>query len=94
VSNSEVIKEHIVQEFLPDVSTADLANDYDLIANGVVDSLGLLRLIGWLETRFEIPIDDIEIAEKDFVTVDAICEFIEREARPSVSLADTAAKEG
>ncbi len=69
-------------------------NDYDLIANGVVDSLGLLRLIGWLETRFEIPIDDIEIAEKDFVTVDAICEFIEREARPSVSLADTAAKEG
>jgi acyl carrier protein len=94
VSNSEVIKEHIVQEFLPDVPTADLANDYDLIANGVVDSLGLLRLIGWLETRFEIPIDDIEIAEKDFVTVDAICEFIEREARPSVSLADTAAKEG
>lgn len=90
MSNSEVIKEHIVQEFLPDVSTADLADDYDLIANGVVDSLGLLRLIGWLETRFEIPIDDIEISEKDFVTVTAICGFIEREARPSLAGADTA----
>jgi len=79
-----VIKQYIVREFLPDVAAEELADDYDLIASGVVDSLSLLRLIDWLETEFEIPIDDIEISEKDFVTVAAICEFIDRESEPRV----------
>jgi acyl carrier protein len=83
VSNSDAIKEYIVSEFLPDVEVGDLADDYDLIASGVVDSLGLLRLVSWLETTFSIPVDDIEISEQDFVTVTAICQFIERESRPS-----------
>jgi acyl carrier protein len=82
VSNSEVVKEYIVSEFLPDVAASDLADDYDLIATGVIDSLGLLRLISWLETRFDIPVDDIDISEQDFVTVTAISQFIERTANP------------
>jgi acyl carrier protein len=85
VSNSSVVKQYIVHEFLPDVAAEDLADDYDLIASGVVDSLSLLRLIDWLQSEFEIPIDDIEISEKDFVTVAAICEFIARETRPRES---------
>ncbi len=81
MSNSDAIKNYIVREFVPDITADDLADDYDLIANGVVDSLGLLRLISWLETTYSIPVDDIEINEQDFVTVDAICEFIDRAAR-------------
>lgn len=80
MSYSDTIKSYIVREFVPDITTDDLADDYDLIANGVVDSLGLLRLISWLETTFSIPVDDIEINERDFVTVTAICEFIDRTA--------------
>lgn len=80
MGNSDTIKSFIVREFVPDITTDDLTDDYDLIANGVVDSLGLLRLISWLETAFSIPIDDIEINEQDFVTVTAICEFIDRAA--------------
>jgi acyl carrier protein len=92
VSNSDKIKEYIVGEFLPDVDAGEIADDYDLIASGVVDSLGLLRLIDWLQDEFEIPVDDIEISERDFVSVDAICEFIDREARPSVSVSDESTK--
>lgn len=80
MSNSDAIKDYIVREFVPDITADDLADDYDLIANGVVDSLGLVRLISWLETTYSIPVDDIEISEQDFVTVDAICRFIDREA--------------
>lgn len=83
MSNSDAIKEYIVREFVPDLAASDLADDYDLIANGVVDSLGLLRLVSWLETTYSIPVDDIEINEQDFVTVNAISEFIDRESRPS-----------
>jgi acyl carrier protein len=91
VSNSDVVKEYIVSEFLPDVSADDLTDDYELIATGVIDSLGVLRLIGWLETRFDIPVDDIDISELDFVTVNAISQFIERTAR---TVSDDVAKAG
>lgn len=74
------IKEFITTEFIPDIQVAQLDNDYDLIAGGVIDSINLLRVITWLGNRFDIPIDDVEIAEKNFASVTAICEFVDRAA--------------
>jgi acyl carrier protein len=78
MDNVQIVKQFIVDEFIPDVPVDDLEVDYDLIANGVIDSLGLLRVISWLENEYHIPIDDVEIAEHDFVTVTAIVSFVER----------------
>jgi acyl carrier protein len=76
MSHTRTIKQFVIDEFLPDVSGADLSNDYDLVATGVIDSLGLLKLIAWLEERFELPIDDIELDPDSFRTIDAIDAFI------------------
>ncbi len=67
----------IVANFLPDATVDQLGSGYDLLANGVIDSLGLLRLISWLEERFQTIIDDAEIAPENFRTVDAICQFLD-----------------
>lgn len=80
MSDPRTIKEFIVGEFAPDLDAERLADDHDLIAAGIVDSLGLLRLISWLASHYDIPIDDVDISEDDFVTVEAICRFVEREA--------------
>lgn len=74
----DVIKEYIVAEFLPDVPVADLADDYDLVSSGVIDSLALLRVITWLGTEFDIDLDDVEIAEENFASVNAIRAFVEQ----------------
>ncbi|MDQ3239832.1 MAG: phosphopantetheine-binding protein [Actinomycetota bacterium] len=68
----QAIKEFIVEEFLPDVSTEELDADYDLLAGGVVDSLGLLQIIAWLEDRFQVALDDAEIGPESFRSVNAI----------------------
>ncbi|MGX7827998.1 acyl carrier protein [Actinokineospora sp. 24-640] len=80
MSDSRTIKEFIVGEFVPDIDPDRLGDDLDLIAAGIVDSLGLLRLVTWLGNHYGIPIDDIDLAESDFVTVAAIRRFVEREA--------------
>ena len=79
------IKQYIVAEFLPDVQVAQMADDYDLIGNGVIDSLGLLKVINWLENHFGILVDEVEIAEQDFASVDAIHRFVDRAGRVAVS---------
>jgi acyl carrier protein len=78
VSYADQIRGFIVDEFRPGVTAEELADDYDLVANGVIDSLGLLRVVSWLEGRFDIPMDEVDISEPDFVSVSAICAFVER----------------
>lgn len=75
------VKAHILAEYLPGTPGEELENSYDLLDNGVVDSLGLLALISWVEQRFGVPIDEVEISPDDFRSVDAIREFVEKTTR-------------
>jgi len=72
------IKQFIVEEFMPDVPVEELSSDFDLLTGGVVDSLGLLTVVAWLETEFDIGVDDSELGPESFRTVDAIREFVDR----------------
>jgi acyl carrier protein len=80
MSDMDTIKQHILAEYLPGTPIGELDSSYDLLDNGVVDSLGLLALIAWVEQRYEIPIDDIDISPDDFRSVDAICDFVDKVA--------------
>jgi acyl carrier protein len=72
------IKTFIVEEFMPDVPVEELESDYDLLEGGVVDSLGLLKVVAWLETEFDIGVDDAELGPESFRTVDAIKAFVDQ----------------
>jgi len=74
--HTNTITRYIVDEFVPDISTADLAADYDLFAGGVIDSLALLKVIDWLGERFRLSLDDVELSPDDFRTVQDINAFI------------------
>ncbi len=77
------ITEFVVQEFLPDVASNELGADYDLLGGGVIDSLGLLKVIAWLEERFELDVDDVELAPDSFRTIAAMNDFVERAQQPA-----------
>lgn len=70
------IKRFIIAEFAPDATVDQLDADYDLFDNGVIDSLGLLRLIAWVGDRYRLPVEEIELVPDDFRTVNAICRFV------------------
>ncbi|MFD8819800.1 acyl carrier protein [Streptomyces sp. NPDC059627] len=76
MSYTQAIKEFVVEEFLPDMSPAELDTDYDLLVNGVIDSLGLLKVIAWIEDRYGIDTDTVELRPESFHTVAAIDAFI------------------
>lgn len=75
---TQKIKVFIVDEFMPDVSVDELDSDFDLLTGGVVDSLGLLQVVAWLESEFDIAVDDSELGPESFRTVDAIKAYIEK----------------
>ena len=72
------IKQFIVDEFMPDVSVDELDSDFDLLTGGVVDSLGLLQLVAWLETEFDVTVDESQLGPESFRTVDAIKTYVDQ----------------
>jgi acyl carrier protein len=71
------VRQYVVDEFAPDIPADELSPDYDLLENGIIDSLALLRVLSWVEERFGVVVDAAEIDEDDFRTVRAICALIE-----------------
>jgi D-alanine--poly(phosphoribitol) ligase subunit 2 len=73
------IKQFIVDEFMPDVPAEELDADFDLLTGGVVDSLGLLKVVAWLEAEYDIGVDESELGPESFRTVNAIREYIDQQ---------------
>ncbi|WP_329297177.1 phosphopantetheine-binding protein [Streptomyces sp. NBC_00659] len=73
---AQAVKEFVLREFLPDVPADDLADDLDLMANGVIDSLGLLKVIAWLEDRYGVDTDAVDLDPESFTSVAAIAAFL------------------
>jgi acyl carrier protein len=52
--------------------------DQDLITTGLLDSLAIMQLILFVEERFGVPVDDVEVVPDNFRTLNMIKGFIER----------------
>jgi acyl carrier protein len=59
----------------PDV---ELADGDDFLALGIIDSLGFVELVEEVQSRYSVAIDDVEITEQNFGSIDAITAFVER----------------
>jgi acyl carrier protein len=53
----------------------DLQNDQNLLAQGVIDSLGVAELLEFLQQEFAIRIPDEDITEQNLGTLDAIAAY-------------------
>jgi amino acid adenylation domain-containing protein len=71
------VRQYIVDEFAPDIDADALDADYDLLESGIVDSLGLLTILAWIEEQFALTLDVAAIVEDDFRCVRAICSLID-----------------
>lgn len=56
----------------------ELADDEDMLARGVVDSLGFVELVEEVQSRYGISVADVEITEENFGSIAAIAAFVER----------------
>jgi acyl carrier protein len=61
-------------------STATLADDTPLL-EGVIDSLGLMQMISFIEEEFDVAIDDAEVTASNFRTVADIERLVEQKVQ-------------
>lgn len=64
-------------EHFPSARHHALDEDQHLLANGILDSLGVLDLVGYLEREFGITISDEDLVPEHFETLRRITAFVE-----------------
>lgn len=65
---AEKIKDFIKQEILFEDTSQALNEDTPLL-NGVMDSLGLMQLVAFIEEEYDVEIDDADMTAEHFRTV-------------------------
>lgn len=70
------IHDFLVAEFPSEQSS--YAPDENLLAQGIIDSMGLLKLVTFLETKFDIETTDEDLVPENFTTLEMIRDFVER----------------
>jgi acyl carrier protein len=75
---SDRIRSYIKDELTYEDSDTQELTDETPLLGGMIDSLGLTQLIGFLEEEFDISIDDADVTADNFRTVGEIEKLIQR----------------
>ena len=74
---TEQVRGFILAELNFAGASTDLTDDYQLLANAVLDSMGIVQVVDFLEASFDIEIDDEDLVPDHFGSVGSIAEFVE-----------------
>lgn len=83
MSDLERIRDFLIDELHWSGSRAELTEELPLIENRVIDSMGLLRLIAWMEPTFGIEVPDEEVVPANFGTLGAMQRLLDNKLRPA-----------
>jgi acyl carrier protein len=71
-----VINYYISRKLIQDATLLPLANATPLQETGVLDSLSLLRRVLFVQERFGIVMDDVDLVPEHLASVDTLCAYL------------------
>ena len=77
MSIEDILKKFIMEEIVSD-NSMNLGSEDSLIEAGVIDSLGIMKMLAFLNERFSVSIEDQEVIPENFETIKAISTLVER----------------
>ena len=68
---------YVLSDVLLDSSQTELAPDDDLLEDGLVDSLGVMRLIAFIDDEFGFAVPPEDVTVDSFMSVSAIVTYLQ-----------------
>jgi acyl carrier protein len=68
---------YIQTELLGNPSDFQLSAEDDLLTSGLVESIGMMKLIGFIEKTWDTKIPPQDMLIENFISVNAICQYLE-----------------
>lgn len=76
LETKKLIRKFIGQKLAKKNGQTVVKDEEDIISAGIIDSLGIMQLVEYIEETFSIVIKDEDIIPENFESVDSITSFI------------------
>jgi len=86
-SKHSEIRQFVVENFLFGQSDKHITDDQSFLESGIIDSTGVLELIGFLESRFEIAIADDELVPANLDSIGRVANFVDSKLKTKAGVA-------
>jgi acyl carrier protein len=78
MDHTDSLKQFILNEILMDHIQNSLSSSDLLIEKGLIDSIGIMKLITFMEENYSIEIDEEDLIPENFETISALSAFVVR----------------
>ena len=77
-----MIGDQLIEMIAAEVSldpSHEITLETDLLLTGLVDSLGVVQIVGWIEDELGLDVDPLDVILDNFQTVGQMVAYIERQ---------------
>jgi acyl carrier protein len=76
--DKEKIRQFLLEKLAKAKKIKQIDDQDNLIETGIIDSLGIMQLVAYLEGMFTVKVKDEDIVPENFESIDIITSYIER----------------
>jgi len=84
------LRQFVIDTFLFGSDDVQLSNDDSFIENGLIDSMGILNLVSFVESKYAIEVADSDLVPEIWDSVSRIATFVASKEAAGMTQADTA----
>jgi acyl carrier protein len=77
VNTRESVRQFVINGLNYTGDPGELTDDYQLLENGVLDSVGIFHMVEFLESEFGVEIEDEELVAEHFGSIAMIGRLVE-----------------
>lgn len=74
----KTIIQYISNHLLAGKPNTEVSDTEDLLGSGLVDSMGIMKLINFIESEFEVKVPPEDMTIENFMTVQDIEEYLQK----------------
>ena len=74
----EILRQFVRDELVPQLNLGDLDENQSMFETRILDSLRILKLVVFIETSFDIQVEDEDLIPDNFETLLSIAELISK----------------
>ncbi|MDP2896319.1 MAG: acyl carrier protein [bacterium] len=74
----EQVRQFIVENFMMGANPGKLKNDDSFLENGIIDSTGVLELVGFIEENLGVSVADEELVPENLNSISNVAAYVRR----------------
>lgn len=75
------IRNFIIDNFMMGMNPDELSDSDSLLDKGIIDSTGVLELVGFLEENYKFSVEDEELVPENLDSLDNLVKYIEKKKK-------------